>query len=96
MHLKKKCQENYVDICKSNFGMTKGQSDEVKYLIDKIGFDFYDRKGKADYESVILCMCWIILQKNLNIVNRRWLKKKILHMNPEIEQLYKPIKEKMQ
>lgn len=66
MKLEKKHHSNYVDICKTNLRMTKGQADEVKYLINKYGLDFYNSKGKASYESIIICMCIYVLKQGVD------------------------------
>lgn len=61
MHLKKKCQENYVDICKTNFGLTTGQADEVKYVLERYPSFL---KMPYDYEDIIFHISmYIILNK---------------------------------
>lgn len=87
---------NYVDVCKSRLEMTKGQAEEVRYIIDKQGLNYYNNKGQADYEEIILTICLYVKTRPLNFQRKGTLLSKFFRIDSNLKHLYPVVKQKIE
>lgn len=74
-------------------GMTKGQVNEVKYIIDEHGVEAYG--GHHRYEDVILCLCVYVQSKTVNNARMSVIKRQIPAWNKQYKKLYSLIVQKL-